>query len=76
MFAQRQMRTGTFVICAIDVHQAQQPRRREHDDVIEAVPTCGADESFGVRILPGRAGGNEGAGEKDDPRIANSRLPR
>jgi len=31
----------------------------EHDEVVEAFPTDGADEAFGVGILPGGARGDE-----------------
>ena len=52
VFLERKMSSGAEIVVDVGVQDAAQPALRADDDVIEALPANGPDESLDVRVLP------------------------
>jgi hypothetical protein len=51
---QRQMRAGLFIVFEVGFENPAQARFIQYDDVVQALASNRADQSFDVRVLPGR----------------------
>jgi hypothetical protein len=58
VFGEREVRARGIVVLGIVGHHAAQIRFAEHYQMVETLPPDGANQSFDMAILPGRAGRN------------------
>ena len=56
VLAQRQMRSGLFVVCEIGFQDSTQTGLIQNDDVIQALSSNRSDQSLEIGVLPGTLG--------------------
>ena len=52
ILVQRKMRPGGVIVADVGRHSATQMRLVEHDQMVEALPSDGSDQSLDIRVLP------------------------
>lgn len=55
IFGEREVRADPVIIARVGFERVAKVSLTEHDTVVQALPPHGTDESFRMRILPGRS---------------------
>src|SRR5581483_7433127 len=74
LFLQRQMRTGAVVVIDVAAKGAFEMLGVKDDEVVQALPPYGADQTLGVRVVPGTLWRGQNFFDSERPDFRSKRL--